>query len=132
MLREHLWRDFHTARLSELTDIWRKFLEAIKVTLDPLVQQSVNQKLFEDLVESLSDSYPLRSVSSTIEDSTISVEEENIIRYAAGFVPFTLMKRHEKSKSTSSAAFVDCLIGMAVNGNEGSFFGVHHTVDTQC
>ena len=42
-------------------------------------------------------------------------------RYAAGFVPFTLMTRHEKSQSTSSATFVDCLIGMAVNGIDVSF-----------
>ena len=124
MHKERLWRDFHAARLSELPDLWRKFLEAMKVTLDPLVQQSVNQKLFEELVKSLqtvSSSYTSGSITSTIEDLTISAEEENIIRYAAGFVPFALLKKHEKSKSASSAAFIDCLIGMAVNGNEGSF-----------
>ena len=29
----------------------------------------------------------------------MSVEEENIVRYAAGFVPFTLLKRYERNVS---------------------------------
>ena len=46
-LREQLWRQFHAIRLTELCDIWKQFLDGLKFNLDPLVQQYVNQELFQ-------------------------------------------------------------------------------------
>ena len=42
-------------------------------------------------------------------------------RHAAGYVPFALLKKHERHLSKSSAFFMKCLSGMAINGEESSF-----------
>ena len=41
--------------------------------------------------------------------------EENIVRYASGYVPYSLMKKHERNVTEMSAFFVECLSSMAVN-----------------
>ena len=45
-----------------------------------------------------------------------------MIRYAAGFVPFKLLKRYEKSSTMDVVCFTDheCLSSLAVNGDESS------------
>ena len=51
-------------------------------------------------------------------------EEENIVRCASGYVPYSLMKKYEKNEKNvteKSASFVECLSSMAINGEEGSF-----------
>ena len=51
----------------------------------------------------------------------MSTEEENIVRYAAGYVPFASVKKHERRSSESSAFFVEYLSGMAITGEENSY-----------
>ena len=48
-------------------------------------------------------------------------DQENALRYAAGFVPFKLLKKHKKQDTEAAASIVDCLSGMAVQGDESSF-----------
>ena len=116
-LREQLWRQFHAIRLTELSDIWKQFLDGLKFHLDPLVQQYVNQELFSSMVKSRCGS------CSTVATKAASMtkEEENIVRYASGYVPYSLMKKHERNVTEKSAFFVECLSSMAVNGEEESF-----------
>ena len=94
---ERLWKFFHRIRNTELPKIWKRCLDNIGLDLDGLVQQFVSQKVFEEIVEALCDS--ARSESESESDTTntrnLSCEEEMVIRYASGYVPFKLMKKHE-------------------------------------
>ena len=55
---------------------------------DPLIEQNVNQKLFEDMLRThLQVPQAEASTCSTIQ---LSEAEENIIRYAAGYVSMSL------------------------------------------
>lgn len=112
-----LWSQFHVKRLTTLCDMWRQFLDSLKFDVDPLVQQFVNQELYSSIIKSRCGCH--RTIVG--KSASMSIEEENIVRYAAGFVPFALLKRYERNVSTSSAFFVECLSGMAVTGEESSF-----------
>ena len=79
---------------------------------DPLLLQSVSQHIFDiQLIEHFQ--APGQVSFSSIEvPALLTREEENILRYACGFVPFKLRKRYEKQSSDK------CLSSMAVNGQE--------------
>ena len=132
VLRERLWSSFHKLRQKELMDIWGKFFEMIgKDRLDPLVQH-VNQSLFEDMLKTYIQSLFEDMLKTYIQPSkqtvtcpehhlpTLSSDEENIIRYAAGYVPMKLMKKYEKQSLDVAVEYVECLNSMAVNGDESS------------
>ena len=112
-----IWRQFHVKRPTTLCEIWGQLLDSLKFDIDPLVQQFVNQELYSSIIKSRCGCHCTIAGKS----ASMSIEEENIVRYAAGFVPFALLKRYERNVSTSSAFFVECLSGMAINGEESSF-----------
>lgn len=85
--------------------------------LDPLVQQFINQELYSSIIKSRCSCHCTIAAKAT----SMSTEEEKIVRYAAGYVPFVLLKKHERHLSKSSAFFVECLSGLAINGEESSF-----------
>ena len=47
----------------------------------------------------------------------LTAGEENILRYAAGYVPFKLLKQFEKSPAADSGSIIECLSTM---GEESS------------
>ena len=49
----------------------------------------------------------------------LTADEECILQYAAGYVPFKLLKRHEKNL-TSSNGTIECLSSMAIDGDESN------------
>lgn len=114
--KEQIWRQFHITRLTALCDIWKTFLDAVKCEIDPLVQQHVNQELYSSNIKSRCGCHHTAAAKA----ASMSTEEENIVRYAAGYVPFALLKKHERQRSEPSAFFVECLSGMAINGEESS------------
>ena len=83
---------------------------------DPLLIQSISQYIFDiKLVEHYQGQGQVSS--SCIEvPVTLTTEEENILRYASGFVPFKLIKRYEKQSLDKAVQFVECLSSMAVSG----------------
>ena len=80
--------------------------------LSPLVYQHDNQRLYTDLIKC---HLSIDLGDRTTEMSTITADEENILRYAAGYVPFKLLK-YEKSPS---GCIIECL-SQAVDGEESS------------
>ena len=70
--------------------------------LSPLVYQHVNQRLYSDLIKC---HLSIDLGDRTTEMSTITADEENILRYAAGYVPFKSLK-YEKSPS---GCIIECL-----------------------
>lgn len=124
VLREKLWCSFHQIRTKDLKNIWDKFYSTVKIEkFDPLVEQQVNQKIFEGILRAHFEvpSQVAAAISTSNQLEELSEEEEQIVRYAAGYVPMTLLKKHEKGSSEKSVEFVECLSKMAVNGDESSF-----------
>ena len=110
--REKLWRCFHRLRARKINRIWCKlFSEDIIPKLSPLVYQSVTQKLYSDII-----SCHLGATLDDIRDPdndeacSLSVDEENILRYVAGYVPFKLLKQYEKSKVPEAVNVIECLL----------------------
>ena len=81
----------------------------------PLVCQHVNYKLYVELMRSnLSQDSPC---STNVDIPELNEDEENILRYAVGYVPFKLLKKCEKSLDAEFTASVsECLL--SVNSDE--------------
>lgn len=117
--RDKLWSLFHQLRLTKLVTIWKDSFEKMgQERLDPLVEQRVNQTLFEDVLKTfIPDSQPAQKLSQL---PTLSPDEENIVRYVAGYVSMKLMKKYEAQSLEVAEEFCECLSSMAVNGEESS------------
>ena len=48
------------------------------------------------------------------------MDEENILRYAAGYVPYKLLKKYECQSSLIAQSYVECVGNMVVSGEESS------------
>ena len=84
--------------------------------------QHVNQMLYEKQIKS---HFSTECESANVELGSseppeITVDEENIIRYAAGYVPYKLLKKYEQQTSATAQYYVECLGNMAINGEESS------------
>ena len=72
--------------------------------LDCIVQEYVNERAFKDLLQSTVESES-KSAELPLRKQRLSPEEENIIRYAAGYVPHALLRRYQKMESGKAALF---------------------------
>ena len=127
VLRQKAQMQFHNCRISTLPLIWSRFSTAIGLEVDePLVMQSVNQHIFDTLLVEHFQAQE-RPSSSTEVCTQLTAEEENILRYASGFIPFKLLNRYLKQSTEKASQFVECLSNMAVGGNETNFH--HYTTE---
>ena len=53
-------------------------------------------------------------------------DEENTIRYMAGYVPFMLIKVYEKKDTQDDGDILDCLSAIAVSGPVDDFYAYTH------
>ena len=148
--REKLWSSFHLLRNTQLAELWDQFFSLPNIPkLSPLVYQHVNQKLYEDQMKYfLSTETKVHDDPMSSDNPQITEDEENILRYAAGYVPHKLLKKYGSHSSLISHLYVECLSSMAVNGeesslmeytskwislcNRGGLFDVNGTCYTQC
>ena len=99
LLKEKVWTSFHKLRLKDLPDLWESYFKKIsKERFDPVVEQHTNSVIFEGILKT---HIPPMSYSAT--EIELSTDEENIIRYAAGYVPLNIMKKYEKQSSEIAA-----------------------------
>lgn len=104
--------------------IWRKHETALGLPCTKAIHlQTINRLIFNELLVQhfsvVGDTPEPKSTSSAW--ASMTVDEEEAVRYAAGYVSMKL-KKHFMKKSTSKAAnFVECLTHMAVDGEEASF-----------
>lgn len=114
--REKVWSAFHQLRLGGLNKLWHDlFCQHGFPKLSPIVYQQVNQRVYSDLI----DSHLSTQINNTVETPVLTSDEENILRYVAGYVPFKLLNQYEKNLSSESAdGIIECLSAMAVNGEE--------------
>ena len=64
--REKLWKVFHEKRTTQLPDMWKSFLQTVDHELDPLVCQTINQKLFEEIIKGKFGVQPRRSSQTSL------------------------------------------------------------------
>ena len=97
--REKMWGAYHAIRTSqEFKCLWKTFLQESRVQATPIIYQSLTDRLFQKRIEL---HFPIPSPSrprdSEVETSTLTFEEENAIRYAAGYVFRAVKKKIIKS-----------------------------------
>ena len=93
-------QQFHTLRIEKLGQLWKEELFSrlgwVEMP-DPMLEQRSSQIVFEKLVAG---QFSSATTSKTIENvEQLTADEENILRYVAGYVPFKLMKRFEEQSS---------------------------------
>jgi len=119
--REKLWCEFHCIRLHTLPAIWKHCYRALDIPHNQLVAQTVNLKLFESLLRAYfaknSDSKAMMTTPTPSSTTSFSDDELNVLRYVAVYVPYSLLKRHERNHQTKPAV-LECLGNMAVAGDD--------------
>ena len=104
--RERAWTKFHQIRCTSISRLWADFLSKLKVFgTNSLLVQSVTQEIFEERMQV---SFPCKVQGSHGKgiDEEITEDEKNIIMYACGYVPVTLIHRYEKRREKKYASFV--------------------------
>lgn len=79
----------------------------------------MSDKLYAELIK-CHFSTTVECFQTSFDVPALTADEENVIRYVAGFVSFKLLKRYEKSSSEDAVVFVECLPSLAVDGDESS------------
>ena len=121
--RTKLWELLHRIRSDKggvLNSKWNELLVSLKIEVfDIIVMQSVYEELFTRLIkEELSKGHSACNTSEEVISVRLSQDEVNALRYAAGFVPHSLLKRFEKRKGEKYSQFTTCLGEMAVISEE--------------
>ena len=94
VLKENAWIAFHQLRIDELTHKWSQFTPQ----LSPIICQHVNYELYAELIKSkLCGTFGDVACNTNVKVPKLNEDEENIIRYAAGYIPFKLLKKDEKN-----------------------------------
>ena len=88
----------------------------------PLLLQSVNRRVFEQLMIEHYDSMVASSSNAVAVVPPLNAEEENALRYVSGYVALKLMRKYEKEEGKKAMQFMECLSNMAVEGEESSFY----------
>ena len=121
-LREQLWCQFHSIRLTTIPELWSALFESMdapaKYKTDPLLMQYCTTKLFEAAVKS---KYPTVTGDIT-EAPNLTVFEENALRYVAGFVTRSLLIKARKMPDSNpmKSDTVVCLQEMT-HDEEGAY-----------
>lgn len=88
--------------------------------------QTANRLLFNnELLASIQSDGMLESrpvVAFGVDEANLGADEENIIRYMAGYIPFKLLKFYKKKDSAEAADVVDFLSTMSQPGPEDDFY----------
>ncbi|MDA8002401.1 MAG: hypothetical protein MPL62_14075 [Alphaproteobacteria bacterium] len=124
--REKSYSLFYSKRIGELKKLWNDIHSQLRLPQhDPIWTQSLNQILFnQSLVSCIGvarqEQQPTGCTVS--EEPAMGTDEENIIRYMAGYIPFKLMKVYEKRDTQEDANVLDCLSDMAIAGPVDDFY----------
>ena len=104
--REQIWRAFHTLRTSSsYVAKWVKFLEkSTSLPPCPIFYQFVSGTALTKARFVVSES---RATAST---QTLSYEEENALRYAAGYIPRALRRKLVRSSHDLKEELILCLL----------------------
>ena len=108
--RRLMWFKFHTFRSSkEHFILWDKFLNDSTRKGGPIFLQFVTNHIFKQLLKR---KFPTAAVTIAPEDTgtSLSYQEENALRYAAGYIPRNLMAKIRLSSLNNREVLVHCLM----------------------
>ena len=105
--REEMWSTYHTIRTSrKFVNLWEELLGMSTSTPpNPLLYQHLSHLLFQ---RQLKEKLPA-SVMVPKEDKPLTEEELKALRYTAGFVPHSLLKKLSKSTHPKKKELCLCL-----------------------
>ncbi len=113
---------FHTLKICKLPYIWHTHSVGLKLPpVNAFQQQAVNRHQFEKL---LIDAVKSRTTIAPAPKPRLelTIEEDNSIRYASGYVAMKLLHKYKKMTTDNAVHFVECLSNMASLGEEASFY----------
>ncbi|XP_070545895.1 uncharacterized protein [Ptychodera flava] len=116
--REAMFRAFHLLRTStELREHLRTLCQKAGLKVSPPVMMLLARHIFESLV---SQRQKVIKVNGNCDGSMSSVEE-NILRYACGYIPMALISQLQK-RGPKFSSMVKCLQGMRGSGQTAATF----------
>ena len=116
--REKMWNSFHTLRVSNpFQKLWHDFLDLSHLEEHPLFYQNVTDRIFQDIIT--------REFASTTSGdepavATITYEEENALRYVAGYVCRRVKENVEKLRHPFKEALLLCMMDLCDKDDETS------------
>lgn len=108
---EGMWRKFHEYRISSCTK-WEEVLEVLHASYKSthamkLTYQYLIQAVFGLLMKERNKAdLPEKDMTVNVE---IEKEEEKVLRYIAGYVPFALLKRYQKQANNTAKMYCEFL-----------------------
>ncbi len=112
-MREKMWGRYHQLRTTEdFSRRWKHFLlQATGAPVSPIVFQYLTDKIFRRLI---CDHFPtpVEKQAGSTSQQRLSYEEQNAMRYAAGYIPRALRKRLERSSHPLKEELVLCLLDL--------------------
>ena len=122
--RENSYTNFYNKRVKGFNDLWNDFFKLLGIPQpDPLWTQTINRLLFnEELVAAIKGDVEKPVGYSTVEIPPLGADEDNVIRYMSGYIPFKLLKKYAKKNTEEAACIVSCLSKLAQSGPEDDFY----------
>ena len=121
--RKRLWVTFCKLRMEKLPALWKGFLQDVccsSADKEPLFVELVNESLLEKLCKNMFGTPRRESSRSETVSTYLSEDEQNIIRYACGYVGMKLYNRFVKQPGEKAATFVECIDHMRADGPTSS------------
>jgi len=122
-LREIIWIEFADVRANKLPKYWKELCEALgcpHIMTEPLVMQLTNQQVFEEMLTSMFKTHIVKEQPADNTPTELTVDEDNVLRYACGYVARKLHQKYLKQHGEKYAMFVECLTRMRANFIEDS------------
>ncbi len=94
--KEKVLSRFHSLSFCEVDEVWEKLYHQIgkDITEDRMMKQYTNDKIFTNMYVS---QFATSSTTGICPTSTrLTIDEENIVRYVAGYVPLKLMRKYKQ------------------------------------
>ena len=109
--REVMWCNYHTYRTSkDHFMLWDKFLKESTKLGGPIFLQFITNHMFKQLVKR---KFPLaNTVRQETSNTILSYQEENSLRYAAGYIPRNLLKKIKRSNLKNKDVLQLCLLDL--------------------
>lgn len=128
--REKMWEAYHKLRVSAVfKSIWVHFLETSAATeACPIFYQYVTDRLFKVLIK-LHFPVSVPAVNETSMENSLTYEEVNALRYAAGYVPRALRKKLEHGSHPLKEELILCLYDMTEDDGQENTSQSEHWIN---
>ena len=101
---------------AEFRTLWCTFIEAnIKCTATPTLYQFITDSIFKTLVQQ---QFQIEGTEEASVGAPLSLQEENVINYAAGYVCRAIRKRLERSSDSEKAELILCVMELLQDDDE--------------